>query len=516
MSIVSIEFLLFIAIVLIVYYMVPKKWQLQQMTILIASYCFFAFAGITPLVFVLITTVSVYFAALGMEKIRDCAENKKEAKNPMKRVLIGIMLFIFGILFILKYYNFFAESANGLFSIFKYDISMPMVNIMLPMGISFYMFQSIGYCIDVYRGKVEAQKNLFKFALFISFFPQVVQGPISRYDNLGPQLYAQHKLSYERITSGAQLIIWGFVKKMIIADRLAIPVNIVFDDYSNFDGTQIAIAIFCYTIQLYADFSGGIDIVRGVAECLDIDLVDNFKRPYFATIVPDYWRRWHISLTEWMRDYVFYSMTMSKAMGKVRKWSKAHLRGRAAKQFSAYIVTFTVFFLIGIWHGSSLGNIIFGLYNASVIVMGLIFAEVFKKMTKFCKINTESFSWKTWQIIRTFTIMAIGKTIVRASSVSAGIEMLKACIHMFDFGNIIGKVIAMGLDLDNWFILVLSMVLFFAVSVIQECGFNIRESLGKQMLPIRWSIYIIGIMAVIIFGVYGRGYDASNFIYRGF
>lgn len=516
MSIVSLEFLLFVAIVLTVYYIVPKKWQLQQVVLLIASYCFFLFAGITPLIFVLITTVSVYFAGIWMEKIRSKSENAKKARKPMRRVLVGIMIFIFGILFVLKYYNFVAEGVNGLFTIFKYDASMPLVNIMLPMGISFYMFQSIGYSIDVYRGKVEAEKSLFRFALFISFFPQAVQGPISRYDNLGPQLYAIHKLSYDRIVSGAQLIIWGFVKKMIIADRLAIPVNTVFGDYSAYDGTQVFIAIFCYTIQIYADFSGGIDIIRGVAECLDIDLIENFKRPYFATSVPDYWRRWHISLTEWMRDYVFYSMTMSKAMGKVRKWSKAHLHGRTAKQFSSYIVTFTVFFLIGVWHGSGWGNILFGLYNATVIVLGLAFAEVFKRMTVMFRINTKTFSWKLWQIFRTFTIMAIGKTIARATSVAAGFGMLRSCLHMFNFSNLIDRVTDLGLDLDNWFVLGIALLLFLAVSVIQECGFNIRECLGRQMLPVRWAVYIVGIMAVIIFGVYGPGYDASSFIYRGF
>lgn len=516
MSIVSLEYLLFVAIIFAVYYIVPKKGSYQQIVLLIASYSFYLFAGITPLIFVLLTTGSVYFAALQMEKIRQNAENKRAAKGPMRKWLIGIMLFIFGILFVLKYYNFFADGVNGLFTTFKYDTKLPLVNMILPMGISFYMFQSIGYSIDVYRGKIEAEKSLFRFALFISFFPQAVQGPISRYDNLAPQLNAEHKFSYERFLYGLQLMIWGFFKKLVIADRLSIPVAAVFGSYTDYDGLQIFIAIICYALQIYADFSGGIDIIRGVAQCLDIELIENFKRPYFATSVPDYWRRWHISLTEWMRDYVFYSMTMSKAMGNVRKWSKKHLKGRAAKQLSSYVVTFTVFFLIGVWHGSGWGNIMFGLYNATVIVLGLIFKEELDALTVKLKVNTECLSWRIWQILRTFTIMVVGKTFARATSIGAGFNMLKACGGMFDLHDLIHRVTAMGLDLDNWFVLALAVMVFFAVSVMQECGINVRERLGKQILPVRWAIYILGIMSIVIFGIYGPGYDASSFIYRGF
>lgn len=515
MSIISIEFLIFLGVVLLVYYVVPAK--AQWVVLLLSSCCFYLFAGITPLIFVLATTLAVYAGGRWMEAIREKAESRKAAKKNMKKVLIGVLIAVFGTLLVIKYLNFITEAASGLLALFRYDGDRPLINIMLPMGISFYMFQAVGYCIDIYRGKIEAERNFFRFALFLSFFPQAVQGPISRYDDLGAQLRESHSFSYRNLTFGAQLIIWGFVKKLIIADRIAIPVDAVFGSYQDYDGTQILIAVVLYAIQIYADFSGGIDIVRGAAECMGINLTENFRRPYFGNTVAEYWRRWHMSLTNWMRDYVFYSLALSKLSSKIGKWGRKHLRqGNLGKQLPSYLPTFVTFFLIGIWHGAGWGFIVFGLYNATIIVLSMAMTDVFAAVNRALHIRTESPVWRVWQIIRTFAIMVIGKCITRAVSVTAGFDMLGRCLGAFHLSGLMPRLCEMGLDLDNWFVLGLALILFFCVSLMQERGINVREKTASLPLPVRWAIYMAGILSVIIFGVYGVGYDAASFIYRGF
>lgn len=514
MSIISLKFLIFVLVVLLVYYAVPKK--VQWIVLLLGSYTFYFLAGIIPLLFVTATTAVVYLSAVGMEKIKENTSSRKAAKMKNRRIVTGTMIVLFALLFLLKYYNSIAGSMTVFFSIFSYDASMPLVNIMLPMGISFYIFQSVGYCIDVYRDKVKAEKNIARFALFISFFPQAVQGPISRFDNLNAELRKEHYFCYEEFTFGAQLMLWGFFKKLVIADRLAIIVGNVFDNYTDYDGTQIFVAIVCYALQIYTDFSGGIDIIRGASQCMGINLIENFRRPYFADSVAEYWRRWHMSLTNWMREYVFYTLALSKMSNRIGKWGRKHIKGLIGKQLPSYLPTFITFFLIGIWHGAGAGFILFGLYNATIIVLSMMLSTVFDKINRKLRINTECPAWKVWRIVRTFAIMAIGKTMTRATSVAAGFGMLAEAIHVFNFHDIIHRMLTMGLNFHQCLVLALACLVLFFASVMQERGICIREKIAEKNLLVRWTIYIAGFMAVLILGVYGVGYDASSFIYRGF
>ena len=532
MSYVSGQYLIFLGIVFILYYTIPKKYQWGFL--LICSYGFYLFAGIKPLFFILFTTLSTYFAGIKMgdyeKQYRDyldehrneiTREEKKELKvgnaANKKKILLMAMLSNFGILFVLKYYNPIAENISALFSLFKYDAKLPLINVILPLGISFYMFMSISYCIDIYRAKYEPERNLFKFALFISFFPSVVQGPLSRYDQLGSQLTAEHKFDIDNLRRGLLLMAWGFTKKIVIADRAAIVVREVFPNYANYDGFQIAVAIFVYTMQIYCDFSGGIDITRGVAQVMGIDLIENFQRPYFATSVPDYWGRWHMSLTAWMREYVFYPMTLSKKMIKLGSWSRTHLKGRMAKQLPSYCVTFTVFFLMGIWHGAALGNFAFALYNGGVIVLGMICKPMFDKMAEILHVNEKSFIFHVWQIIRTYFVMLVGKMMVKAVSVSAGFKMMGMAITDFHpFHNTFKRLVAMGMGGSDWIALTFAILLLFVVSVLQENGVNIRDRIESKPLAVRWAIYLIALTFILILGTYGPGYSASEFIYRNY
>ena len=514
MSFVSVTFPAFLAGVLVLYYCVPARFQ--WILLLTASYAFYLSGGMYMLLFILITTITVFFGGRWMQYIKDTSKSKRAAKKINKRILLGEVILNFGILILLKYYNFAASNLDSFFGLFHYDTSLPLINIVLPLGISFYTFQATGYCIDIYRDKYEAETSLPRFALFVSFFPQIVQGPISRYDQLGPQLKAYHPLEYQNLAYGAQLMLWGYFKKMVIADRAGILVSQVFNDYGHYDGFQYFIAMVTYAIQIYADFSGGIDMTRGAAEMMGIHLTENFRRPYFAVSVAEYWRRWHISLTNWMRDYVFFPITLSRRSGKIGKWGKKHLGGTIGKQLPTYLPTFVTFTLIGIWHGAGWGFIVYGFYNALVIILGMMCTPVFGLMKKNLHIPEKSFGWKIWGIVRTFLIMVYGKTLSRAANLPAALTMIRKSFFWGGEGSVLPRLTAMGLNGPNLTLLLLAIAVFFTVSVIQENGTDIRPALAEKALPVRWIVYFALIISIVIFGVYGEGYSASEFVYRNY
>ena len=249
------------------------------------------------------------------------------------------------------------------------DIAMPDFKLVLPLGISFYTFQTMGYVIDVYRGKFRAAKNPAKFALFASFFPQIVQGPIAFYSDLAYQLYAPHDFNYNRFKSGGILALWGLFKKLVIADRAVAMVKLVAGNYSDFKGTYILMAVCMYAIQLYADFSGGIDICRGFAEMLGITMAQNFRQPYFSRSLTEYWHRWHITLGEWLRTYLFYPISISKPFLKMGKQLKKHGLKHLGKVLPTSIASLITFIVIGVWHGAAWKYVAFGLFNGMAILI---------------------------------------------------------------------------------------------------------------------------------------------------
>ena len=296
MTFTSLLFALFAGITILIYYLFPLK-KYQWTVLLVASYFFYVYNSYKYTVFILFTTLTIYFAAAAIEKIPAdtkqkvrsmkgvwTAEEKKAFKSAAEKRKRGIMaaalLANFGILFVIKYLNFLAGGLMHLFGHAAGDAQI--VSLLLPLGISFYTFQATGYLIDVFRGTVKAEKNLFRFALFVSFFPQIIQGPISSFDQLGGQLFAEHHAEWHRFKSGGELILWGLFKKLVIADRLFAAIDMVAGDYSSYPGEMILFAALMYALQLYADFSGGIDIARGVAKILGIDLENNFRHPYFS------------------------------------------------------------------------------------------------------------------------------------------------------------------------------------------------------------------------------------------
>ena len=367
MSFASAQFLAFFAVLFVLYYLIPKRHQWKLL--LIGSVFFYFFAGWYCLVYIGVTAVTTWLAArkIGSLQARQDAwlkehreeldkEQRKARKAADKKVrwrwALGCMLLNFGILAVVKYTDFVLSSVNGVLSAAGSAAQLPLANLVLPMGISFYTFQSMGYLIDVYWGKYPPERSLGRFALFVTFFPQLIQGPISRYNDLSQTLYAEHRWDSRQIAMGGMRALWGLGKKLIIADRLAIPLRELTAAPEEYAGLYVLAVIFLYAVQLYADFTGGIDITIGVAQMLGVKVTENFQRPFFSKNIAEYWRRWHITMGTWFRDYVFYPLSVSKTVLKLHQKARAKLGG-AGKRVSVYLCTMILWFVTGLWHGAS-------------------------------------------------------------------------------------------------------------------------------------------------------------------
>ncbi|MCE5257640.1 MAG: MBOAT family protein [Chloroflexi bacterium] len=528
----SFAFILFLAIVVTVYYVTPKRWQ--WVILLVASYVFYLFAGARFVPYLVFTTLTTYGAAIRLDRINkqynaqlqspahelpreDRKVLKIAAERRKKRVLTLVLLLNFGLLAFVKYFNFIGDNINALLADLGAGAAAPQLGLLLPLGISFYTFQSMGYIIDVYRGKYEPERNPAKLALFISFFPQMVQGPIGRYDALAPQLAAPHSFDYERAKQGIQLIIWGYFKKLVIADRAAIFVDQVITYYTAYTGLYIPIAIILYAVQIYTDFSGGIDIATGAAQILGIDLAANFRRPYFAQTIAEYWRRWHITLGAWMRDYLYYPLALSKGLARIGKWLRKKVNNRFGVLFPALMAEAVVFLVIGIWHGPAWKYIAYGIYYGLLIVLGMLLQPLSEKATAALHIKTDCFSWRLWRVLRTFALTCFGRYLTRAPNLGDSYQMMKLTVTEFNPGILLdGSLYTLGLDAKNIRLLFAAILVLLVVSILQEKGYHIREKLQEQNLVFQWAIMLAGIFAVLIFGTYGSGYDATKFIYELF
>jgi len=525
-------FLIFLVFVVIIYFLIPRKFQ--WLVLLIASYTFYLFSGFGKAIFLLFATAVTFFAGILMERA-DTALNTfldskaellskqqlKEIKNANKRkkslILVAALLLVFGVLGVLKYYKFFALNFNILTGALSVARALPALDFLLPLGISFYTFQSAGYIIDIHRGKIKADRNFLKFALFLSFFPQIIQGPISRYDQLAHQLYKPHAFNYERTKFGLQLMLWGFFKKLVIADRLAVAVDMMFRNINKYEGLSIFIGVLFFSFQMYCDFSGGIDIARGIAEVLGINLVENFKRPFFSRSIEDYWRRWHITLGTWMRDYVFYPIVLSKTSVKLGKFFRKFLGNNLGKVLPIIIANFLTFIAVGVWHGPYWKYVAFGAYYGLLISLGLLLKPLFAKLVQRIPINTDCFSWRFFQMSFVFTATTIGRYFVRSGGLRSSLRMLKSTFSTFNPWILLdGTLLELGLIKEDYYVLFISIFILFLVEILQENGIGIRKAISNQNLVFRWSIYLVGLFAVLIFGMYGPEYDAVQFIYRGF
>ena len=543
MTYTSLNFLFFVLAVALVYFIFP--WKKYRWTILLAaSAIFYCLASYKYAAFILFTAISTLLFGIWIEKVNNNGkallkerkgdwdrEQKKAFKNRLKVKKRWIMAFClilnFGILAFLKYYNFFAGSLNDILGSFGVNFSAPTLELFLPLGISFYTFQSMGYIVDVYREKVQAQRNPFKFLLFVSFFPQIIQGPISMYDQLAHQLYEPHDFDFTRFKHGCQLILWGFFKKLVIADRAVIAINAVTETYAGYNkysGTTLTFIVLLYAFQLYADFSGGIDISRGVAQILGIDMIDNFKRPYFSKSINEYWRRWHISLGAWMKNYIFNPLAISapflNASKKMRgtSFGKTKAGAHIAKVLPTAFASLIVFLVVGVWHGASYKYVAFGLWNGVIIMLSTLMQPLFDGVVDKLHINRKNWLFCFFQMFRTFLVVLVGYVFDVAPSFKQGIMTITRFFTDQSFSRGLAEILKLGLTWKDYILLALCVVIVLIISIIQErhSDTTMHALLDKKPFILRFFLYFFLVMAVIIFGIYGSGYAAADFVYMQF
>lgn len=543
MTYTSINFIFFVLAAALIYFILP--WKKYRWTVLLAaSAVFYCLAGYKYAVFILFTALSTMLIALWLDRVNTGAketlkskkgewdrEQKKAFKNKLKvrkRLIMALCLILnFGILAFLKYYNFFAGSLNDILGSFGAGFSAPTLKLFLPLGISFYTFQSMGYIVDVYREKTVPQRNPFKFLLFVSFFPQIIQGPISNYEQLAPQLFEGHDFDFTRFKHGAQLILWGFFKKLVIADRAVVAINTVtatYDGYNAYSGTTLTFTVLLYAFQLYADFSGGIDISRGVAQIFGVDMIDNFRRPYFSKSINEYWRRWHISLGAWMKDYIFNPLAISSAFLNASKKMKATRFGRSkagahiAKVLPTAFASLIVFLVVGIWHGASWKYVAFGLWNGVIIMLSTLMQPLFDLVTDKLHIDRRNFFFRLFQMVRTFIVVLVGYVFDVAPSFKQGMMTIGRFFSDQSITRGKEEILNLGLTWKDFLVIGVCIVAVWIVSILQEkhSDTNIRELLDKKPFILRFVLFFLLVMTVIVFGVYGSGYAAADFVYMQF
>ena len=503
------------------YYLCPARFK--WMLLLLVSYIYYAYCGVRALPFMLLTTLSTWGGALIIGAIGDKSKAelkarkaeldssakkalKAQAKKKQRIVFWAVLLLNFGVLALLKYTSPVLTA-----------LGRPALNLLLPLGISFYTFQSMGYLIDVSNGKYAPEKNPAKFALFVSFFPQLIQGPIARHDQLAAQLITPHRFEIANIHRGALLMLWGFFKKKVIADRALPLVSEVFANHSEYGGAVIVVAVLFYSLQQYCDFSGGIDLVTGIAELFGIRLAPNFKRPYFSVSLGDFWRRWHISLGAWMRDYVFYPFALTKPVSQLSKAAKKRFGADFSRALPAALGNILVFLLVGVWHGLSMNYVLWGLYNGLILAMSALLEPLYKRTNaRLGERVVSSRVFYVWRVLRTFVIVNIGWYFDRALRAGDAFAMLGKTFFAPMAAQLTdGTLLSLGLSVNDYTILAISTALLIMVSVLQERGMRIRDRvLALPALPRVLLLYAF--MYFVLASFVGVNAGNAGFMYAIF
>ena len=490
----SVQFLIFFPIVVALYYLIPRK--LKCVWLLVASYYFYMCWNIKYALLIAVSTLITYGAGL----LLNGTANRRKRKLIVALSLVANL----GILVFFKYFGFILTNINHITGLFGMEAVNNPFDFLLPVGISFYTFQALGYTIDVYRGEIAAEKNIVKYALFVSFFPQLVAGPIERSRNLLSQINrvsSKKEFDYKKFVTGFSMMVWGLFEKVVIADRISIFVDGVFSSLQAVGTVETLLAAFGFAIQIYCDFGGYSAIAIGAANVMGFDLMENFNAPYLSSSISDFWHRWHISLSTWFRDYLYIPLGGNRC-SKIRK----------------YFNIMVTFIVSGLWHGAAWTYVLWGMIHGAYQVIGDALMPLRKKVTKALKVDTDTFSYNFGRIIITFILTSLAWVPFRAASMGDVLLYFKDMFTrpnlwiLFDEG-----MFAFGLTRQETTILTLAILLMIVVDLLKYFK---NETLGaflyRQNLWFRWLVLIMLIVACVVFGKYGIDFDSSQFIYFRF
>jgi alginate O-acetyltransferase complex protein AlgI len=472
----SFAFLLFFPLVTVLYFLVPYKFR---WAILLAASCYFYMFFKAVYILILFFTIVIdYTAGIYLEKVTD--------PKRKKALLILSLAANIGVLAMFKYFNFFNSNLSGLLSWSGYSNPIPLLNILLPIGLSFHTFQAMSYTIEVYRGNQKAERHFGIYALYVMFYPQLVAGPIERPQNLLHQFHENHQFNALDVSEGLKRMLMGFFKKVVVADRLAIYVKAVFNNYPEHGSLTVVMASLFFAVQIYCDFSGYSDIAIGSARVMGFNLMENFKRPYFAKSISEFWSRWHISLSSWFKDYVYLP-----------------LGGNRVSKGRLYFNLFTVFMISGLWHGANWTFVVWGALHGVYLISGMVTKDWRNRLVK--KMGLEKSIFLNFlNISFTILLVTLGWIFFRAVSLAQAWSMIKGII-IFKPGFFIGE--------PSYFLYdVMAITALFLYEFKQEYGFSSLSFLHNERSFVRMSTYVFLILIILLFGVF----DGSQFIYFQF
>lgn len=524
----SIHYLaLFLPFAIIAFSVTPKKWK--KYTLLLLSLAFYWLVSGVLIGYLLGSALAIWGFGLWMDSIqkkRDIAVKaaekaerkaiKKRYNTACRRVMTLAVVLHIGAILILKYSGFFMLNVNALF---KTGFSIP--EFLKPLGISFFILSSVSYLVDVYHQKVEADRNPLRLLLFLSFFPQIVEGPIVRYGDTAKQLWEIEPITYANLTGGIQRIGYGLMKKMVIADRLDPFVAELFTHSDSYPGFLSLLGAVLYTVQLYMDFSGSMDAVCGTAQIFGITMPENFKRPFFSKNISEFWTRWHITLGTWFRDYIFYPVTMSGPLKKLTGAARKKLGNHFGPLLAGAIALFCVWFSNGLWHGAAWHYVFFGLYHFVLILLGNCFAPYLKKANDRLGFGPENKPFRVFQMLRTTVLVIFGELIFRADNMAVAFSMFRNIFTHFDFtsfwyADLKAALEASSCDVLDLLIVGITTGIVLCISILQERGIAIRKTLNEKPTALRWAVWYALILFIVIFGAYGVGYTPIDPMYANF
>lgn len=501
----SFDFLVFFPFVVAIYFVIPKR--VRYIWLLIASYYFYMSWNAKYALLIAFSTCVTWLSGILLGRANQYSPTKLfnlSVSTHKKIIVAGSLLINLGILAFFKYYDFILHNINVTMAVFSIEPFEKPFDLLLPVGISFYTFQALSYTIDVYRGDVPVEKNILKYGLFVSFFPQLVAGPIERSSNLLRQVNEAHHIklwNLNRVTQGCILMLWGYFLKMVLADRAAIIVNSVYNSFWLHNSCELSIATLFFAFQILCDFAGYSTIAIGAAKVMGFDLMKNFSAPYFSKNIQEFWRKWHISLSSWFRDYLYIP-----------------LGGSRCSKLQHYRNIMIVFVVSGIWHGASWSFVIWGFLHGFFQIIGLATKPFRNKLYKKHNVKTDAFSWKLLQIALTFFLVCIAWIFFRANSVPQALTILGTIFTTFSLDQLSSlKLSSLGISKPDFIILMISIVALFLVDLLENNKkMSLDVFLEKQNFGFRWVVMLALVAVVFLYGVYGTGIEAQKFIYFQF
>ena len=518
--------IVFLPLTACIYQLVPRG--VRRFVLLFAGYLFYWSISKMLVLFLIGTSLFTHYICAWMTWLRkegmpEAAEEgaqkdvRTERIRREKKILAFGILVLLGILGYLKYRGFFVLNWNRLSEKTSCLPLLQQTEAMIPIGISFYTLQAIGYMTDVYWKRAEVCRHPGKTALFLGFFPQIMEGPICSYAQTADLLWEGAPIRFHDLSTGSVRILWGLFKKLIIADRLSVLVGAIYGDPSKYSGAQIAVAAVAYTIQLYMEFSGCMDIVIGSGRIFGIPLPENFRQPFFAEDAADFWRRWHMTLGVWFRTYVFYPVSLSRAVKRWMAFTKPRFGKTFAKLGTMAMALFPVWMCNGLWHGPKWSYVFYGMYYFAVLFLTAALEPLRDACLNKMGIRKEAVWYKTARVMKTWVIVFTGELFFRAEGLREGAGMFLSMFRGFSLRQLDREFwFSPGLDKADYLAVIAGCAVVLAVDIMNEKKLLGESGLNGLCMPVRWSIYYGLLFSVILFGAYGIGYNSVDLIYAGF